>query len=86
MEIPLLHHTGPMLIYPRWRLPYYTTPAKLPQMIDYPTTPSLLNVPQMDITLLHLHPMLIYLRWRLLYYITPANITQIEIILLECPC
>ena len=24
MEIALLHQSGPLLIYPRWRLPYYT--------------------------------------------------------------
>ena len=25
MEIPLLQQTGPLLIYPKWRLHYYTT-------------------------------------------------------------
>ena len=67
MEITLLHWTGPLHIYPRWRLPYYTTPV---------------NLPQMEITLLH-HLLLIYPRWRLSYYTTPANLPQMETTLLH---
>ena len=95
MEITLLHHlcqftpdgdyptTPPLLMYPRWRLLYYTTPANLPQMkvtllhhplidpwwrLPYYTTPA--NLPQMKITLLH----------------TSANLPQMEITLLHHPC
>ena len=81
--------TPPLLIYSRWRLPYYTREAHA-------------HFPQMDITPLH-HPLLIYLRLRLPYYTTPCSFTpdsdypttqdrpsahlpQMEIGLLHHPC
>ena len=81
MEITLLQHpcsftpdgdcpmTPPVLIYPRWRLPYYTMPCSFTQM---------------EITLLHqTGPLHIYHRWRLPYDTTPANLPQMEITLLH---
>ena len=54
MEITLLHQTGPLLMYPKWRLLYYTRPVNVPD-VNYPTTPTPANLPQMEITLVH-HP------------------------------
>ena len=83
-QITLLHH--PLLICPRWRLPYFTREAPA-------------NLSQMDITLLY-HLLVIDPRWQLLYYTrqapclctpngdyptTPpsANLSQMEIPLLH---
>ena len=53
MQISLLHQTGPLLIYPRWRIPYYTTLLIYPRWrLPYYTTPA--NLPQIEITLLHI--------------------------------
>ena len=70
MEIPLIKHslliypdwdsptTPPLLIFLRWRLPYYTTPA---------------NLPEMKIPLLHqTDSLIIYPRWRFPYYTRQA--------------
>ena len=99
MEITLLHH--PLLIYPRWRLPDYTTPANLPQIEITLLHPSPAHLPQMEITQLHhtlliypdrdyptTPPLLIYPRWRFPDYTTPANLPQMEITLLHqtVPC
>ena len=50
-EITLLHQ--PLLIYFRWRLPYYTTPTNLPPDGDNPTAPPSANLLEVEITLLH---------------------------------
>ena len=85
MEITPLHH--PLLIYPRWRLPYYTTPCSFTTDGDCPIIPPPDNLPLMEITLLHhpslftpdgdyptTPPLLIYPRWGLPYYTTPAHL------------
>ena len=75
-----------------------TPPCSFTPDGDYSTTPPLLILPQMEITLLNpclftpdgdypiTPPLLIYPRWRLLYYTTPAHLPQTEITLLHHSC
>ena len=60
-----------MLIYPRWRLPYYTrqAPYEFTPDGDYPTTQSLL----------------IYCRWRLPYYTSLATLPRWELLYYASP-